>query len=193
MKRSTTTAIAILFLLFAAFALAQEPREDPKPQQQDEAKPEPKHDAPPPRQNEVKPPRQEEEKPPREEAKPPKHEKQEENAKPPREEAKPAHEQHGEQAQEQRPGRPAGKSPHIPDEKFRASFGRQHTVVINRPVVVEGRPRFQYSGYWFELIDVWPADWAYTDDCYIDYVDGDYFLFDLRHPGVRVALFVVEM
>ena len=85
---------------------------------------------------------------------------------------------------------PAGKSVRIPDDKFRASFGRQHTVVIRRPVIVVGRPRFQYSGYWFEIVDPWPAEWAYTDDCYVDYVDGEYFLFNVLHPGVRIALFV---
>jgi hypothetical protein len=26
----------------------------------------------------------------------------------------------------------------------------------------------------------------------VDYDDGEYFLFDLRHPGVRIALMVVE-
>lgn len=84
-----------------------------------------------------------------------------------------------------------GKSGHIPDDQFKAHFGRQHTVVINRPVIVEGQPRFQYSGYWFAFSDPWPVGWAYTDQCYIDYVDGEYFLFDLLHPGVRIALFVV--
>jgi hypothetical protein len=182
MNHIRTAATTIIFLLFAAFACAQEPRDEPKPPQQEESKPESKHEASPPRQNEVKPPKHDEEKPSKQE--------KQESAKPPREDAKPAHE-HGEQAQEPRHGRPAGKSAHIPDEKFRANFGRQHTVVINRPVIVEGRPRFQYSGYWFEIVDVWPADWAYTDGCYIDYVDGEYFLFDLLHPGVRIALFVV--
>ena len=58
-------------------------------------------------------------------------------------------------------------------------------------MIVRGQPHFQYGGYNFELVDAWPADWAYTDDCYIDYIDGEYFLFDLLHPGVRIALFVV--
>jgi hypothetical protein len=88
--------------------------------------------------------------------------------------------------------RPAGKSVHIPDEKFHAQFGRSHTFHAQRPVVVNGQPRFEYSGYSFVLVDAWPVEWAYTDDCYIDYVDGEYFLFDLLHPGVRIALFVVE-
>ena len=79
----------------------------------------------------------------------------------------------------------------IPDEKFHSNFGRQHTLVVHKTTIVEGQPRFQYGGYWFSLVDVWPGDWAYTDDCYIDYIDGEYFLFDLLHPGMRIALFVV--
>ena len=86
--------------------------------------------------------------------------------------------------------RPAGKGGHIPDDKFRASFGKRHTFVVNQPVVVNNQPTFQYAGYSFVLIDAWPGDWAYTDQCYIDYIDGEYFLFDLLHPGVRIALFV---
>ena len=60
-----------------------------------------------------------------------------------------------------------------------------------RTVIVEGQPQFQYGGYSFQLVDAWPVGWAYTDDCYIDYIDGEYFLFDLLHPGVRVAIIVV--
>jgi len=88
-------------------------------------------------------------------------------------------------------GRPAGKSAHIPDERFHSNFGRSHTFTVQRTTVVEGRPGFVYGGYSFVLVDAWPADWSYSDDCYVEYVDGDYFLFNLLHPGVRVALFVV--
>jgi DNA mismatch repair ATPase MutL len=86
---------------------------------------------------------------------------------------------------------PAAGGNRIPDDKFRANFGRQHTFVVQRPVVVGGQPRFQYGGYSFILIDAWPADWAYTDQCYIDYIDGEYFLFDLVYPGVRLAIEVI--
>jgi len=79
----------------------------------------------------------------------------------------------------------------IPDDKFRANFGRQHTFVVNHVNTVGGRPQFQYGGYSFTIVEVWPAGWAYTDQCYIDYIDGQYFLFDLLHPGVQVALVVV--
>jgi len=30
-----------------------------------------------------------------------------------------------------------------------------------------------------------------TDDCYIDYIDGEYFLVDLVHPEFRIGLSVV--
>ena len=62
---------------------------------------------------------------------------------------------------------------------------------MRRPEVVEGRPTSQYGGYSFVLVDAWPPDWAYSDDCYIDYVDGDYFLFNLRRPEMRLALMLV--
>jgi hypothetical protein len=80
---------------------------------------------------------------------------------------------------------------HIPDDKFKANFGRQHTFTVNRINTSGGQPQFQYSGYTFTIVDAWPAGWAYTDQCYIDYIDGEYFLFDLLHPGVQVALIVV--
>jgi hypothetical protein len=131
--------------------------------------------------DDVKPPKQEE--PKRDEAKPEKRQEQDR-----REQDKSARQEHPGQQGEH--ARPAGKSERIPDDKFRAHFGREHTVVINRPVIVEGQPRFQSGGYWFVISDPWPVEWAYTDECYIDYVDGEYFLFDVLHPGVRIALFV---
>jgi len=30
-----------------------------------------------------------------------------------------------------------------------------------------------------------------TDDCYIDYIDGEYVLIDLSHPGMQIALEIV--
>ena len=96
------------------------------------------------------------------------------------------------EAGQQEHRRPAGKGGHIPEEKFRTQFGRGHAFHAQRPQVVNGKPQFYYGGYSFVLVDDWPADWAYTDDCYIDYVDGEYFLFDMLHPGMRIALFVSE-
>lgn len=80
---------------------------------------------------------------------------------------------------------------HIPDDKFRSSFGRQHTFVVSRPTMVGGQPQFVYGGYTFNMIDAWPGDWSYSDQVYVDFVDGQYFLYDLAHPGVSVAIVVV--
>ena len=74
----------------------------------------------------------------------------------------------------------------IPDDRFRASFGREHHFRVER---VENR-RFHYGGYWFTFNDEWPAAWLYTDDFYIDYIDGQYYLIDLTHPGIQLLLVV---
>jgi hypothetical protein len=79
----------------------------------------------------------------------------------------------------------------IDDEHFRAHFGRDHHFAVRHVEIVGGRPHFAYSGYNFEIAQPWPAGWAYTDDCYIDYVDGGYYMFNLRHPGIRVAVTVL--
>jgi len=82
-------------------------------------------------------------------------------------------------------------STRIPEEKFRANFGREHVFVINRPVIVAGVPRFQYGGYWFVIAQPWPTGWAYTDQVYVDYIDGGYYLLSPVHPGVQISINVV--
>lgn len=151
--------------------------------------------ASPSQEPEVSPPRQEEQEPPkRPEATPPKPEKQE-VPQPSEEQNKSAHEKHGTSVQRGN-ARPAGKSAHIPDPEFKAHFGKQHTFVLNRVLptttIVPNQTQFVYMGYTFIFLEPWPADWLFTDDCYIDYVEDEYFLFDQFHPGVGVALFVVE-
>jgi len=79
----------------------------------------------------------------------------------------------------------------ISDEHFRAHFGREHYFAVGRVSVVAGHPHFAYGGYRFEIGQPWPARWAYTDHCYIDFAEGRYFLANVRHPGVRVAVTVV--
>ena len=80
----------------------------------------------------------------------------------------------------------------ISDEHFRAHFGREHYFAVGRVTVVAGHPHFAYGGYRFAIGQPWPARWAYTDHCYIDFVEGRYFLFNVRYPGVRVAVTVVS-
>jgi hypothetical protein len=88
-----------------------------------------------------------------------------------------------------------GSGKHIPDDKFRASFGRQHTFkvnrVINQTTIVPGQTQFVTGGFTFVVLDPWPSEFLVTDDCFIDFIDGDYFLVDVFHPEVRVALLVV--
>jgi hypothetical protein len=170
-KLWTLAGIGVLSMTLGVPALTRA-QDDEKPRQE-EPKPEPKAEPKAPKQDEMKPPKQDQDKP-----------------------SKPAEKQQTESARPQEHGQntaqpAAGQKGHIPDDKFRSHFGRQHTVVIRQPVIVEGQPRFQFGGYWFIISDPWPAGWMYTDDCYVDYVDGEYFLFDLLHPGVRVALVVV--
>ena len=79
----------------------------------------------------------------------------------------------------------------VPDPEFREHFGREHHFRIAQPVVVTGYPRFQYGGFWFVIVDQWPAAWLYTDDFFIDFVDGSYYLCDVAHPDVLVLVSVV--
>ena len=188
-----SAVLATLVATSAALYAQDEKQQEEKPARQEQPRPEPKQQEQPrpeARHEEMKAPRQDE-------AKPSKQEKQEQKQEQKMEDNR-SREMRPAQQEPARPeghndahARPQGRGGHIPEERFHAQFGRSHHFRAQRPVIVEGQPRFEYGGYSFVLIDAWPGDWAYTDDCYIDYVDGDYFLFDLLHPGERIALFVV--
>jgi hypothetical protein len=86
----------------------------------------------------------------------------------------------------------ADRGKRIPDDQFRAHFGREHHFHVQRNEVINvAQPVVNYGGYSFELEQAWPSDWSYDDDCYIDYIDGQYYLIDLLHPGIRIAVFLV--
>ena len=188
-----SAVLATLVATSAALYAQDEKQQEEKPARQEQPRPEPKQQEQPrpeARHEEMKAPRQDE-------AKPSKQEKQEQKQEQKMEDNR-SREMRPAQQEPARPeghndahARRQGRGGHIPEERFHAQFGRSHHFHAQRPVIVEGQPRFEYGGYSFVLIDAWPGDWAYTDDCYIDYVDGDYFLFDLLHPGERIALFVV--
>jgi hypothetical protein len=91
-------------------------------------------------------------------------------------------ERHDEHMQERR---------RIDDAHFRAHFGHDHHFAIRSVTIVAGRPHFGYGGYNFEMVDAWPHGWSYKDHCYIDFVDGGYYLFNLAHPGIRISLTVL--
>jgi hypothetical protein len=79
----------------------------------------------------------------------------------------------------------------IPDERFHANFGEGHRFVIREPVIVGGFSRFQYGGFWFGFVNPWPVEWYYTDDVYVDYIDGGYYLINPYYPETRVSISVV--
>ena len=79
----------------------------------------------------------------------------------------------------------------IPDDKFRAHFGREHTFHVGHPVIVEGRPRFSYGGYSFMIAQPWPTGWGYDDNVYVVDVNGVYYLVDLAHPGAQLELSII--
>lgn len=82
----------------------------------------------------------------------------------------------------------------IPENRFRAHFGRGHWFRVHSVpvVIVAGHPRFQYGGFWFSMVDPWPEYWAptwyETDDVYVDYVNDGYYMYNRRHPGVAIAI-----
>jgi outer membrane biosynthesis protein TonB len=79
----------------------------------------------------------------------------------------------------------------IPQDRFQANFGQGHNFRMGNPHMVGGYSRFSYGGFNFGFVEPWPVGWYYTDDVYIDYVDGEYFLFDPYYPGARVEISVV--
>jgi hypothetical protein len=89
------------------------------------------------------------------------------------------------QAQRSGGGGSAGR---IPDDRFRANFGREHTFRVSQGDY-RGR-RFQYGGYSFGFVDPWPANWLYTQDVFVVEIGGVYYLCNATYPGVNVALSV---
>ena len=174
--------VAMLSILVGCSALAYAQDEKPQPDKPRQEEPNAQ-----PKQDEAEPPHEDEAKPPKPE-KPEEKQQQKQEQRESQGQVKPNEQTHPEQQAGN--AHPAGKGGHIPDDKFRAHFGRSHTFAA-QTVIVSGQPQFQYSGYTFELVDSWPQGWTYTDNCYIDYIDGEYFLFDLLHPGVRIAVIVV--
>jgi hypothetical protein len=103
---------------------------------------------------------------------------EEKNAKP---EARPAQEQ---QAQ----AKPAaqGQRGRIPDDRYKANFGQGHTFRVSQGDY--NNHRFQYGGYSFGFVGVWPGNWLYTQNVYVIEIDGVYYLCNASYPGVNIEL-----
>jgi hypothetical protein len=74
----------------------------------------------------------------------------------------------------------------ISDSHYAASFGAEHRFHVSQGDY-EHR-RFQYGGYSFGFVDPWPVGWGYSDDVYVMYVDGGYYMYDPVHEGVRISI-----
>jgi hypothetical protein len=207
MKAVQMIGTGALFLLLGTVAPAYALQEENKPPKQEEkAKPAKQEEKAQPAKQEAKatPAKQEEK------AQPAKQEaratpaKQEEKAQPAKQEehAKAAPQDHPQQvqrtkqAEERQRAEPAlrlsvNTHSRIPEEHFRSNFGREHRFRIDSPRIVDGYSRFQYSGFWFGFVQPWPGDWYYTDDVYVDFVDGGYYLYNSDHPDVRIEISVV--
>src|ERR1035438_4052481 len=86
--------------------------------------------------------------------------------------------------QAQRGGNQGGR---IPDDRFQANFGRQHSFHVSQSDYSRDR-RFEYGGYSFGFVDAWPTNWLYTQNVYVIEIDGVYYLCNASYPGVNVAL-----
>jgi hypothetical protein len=170
-------------------------QEETKPVKQEAAKPEKQQEAQPAKQQAAKPVKQEQTKPAKQEAAKPEKQQQ---AKAQPAQAKSNNQQHAQRtpAEEQRQRAvpalrlSARGNARIPDDRFRANFGREHVFVISQPEMVGGYSRFQYGGFWFGFVQPWPVGWYYTDDVYVDYVDGGYYLYNPNYPDARVSISV---
>jgi outer membrane biosynthesis protein TonB len=98
---------------------------------------------------------------------------QEKNAKPAEKNARP--EQHA-----------AGNGDRIPADRYKASFGQQHTFRVSQGDY--RNHRFEYGGYSFGFVDPWPSNWLYTQNVYVIEIDGVYYLCNPMYPGVNLAL-----
>jgi hypothetical protein len=84
----------------------------------------------------------------------------------------------------------------IPQARYTGYFGPSHAFrIYNYPVVVVGGyPRFQYSGFYFNVVDPWPEYWSNSwyvnDDVYVDYSGDGYYLHNRRYPRDRIAISV---
>ncbi|HTW25101.1 MAG TPA: hypothetical protein VMD78_15970 [Candidatus Baltobacteraceae bacterium] len=75
----------------------------------------------------------------------------------------------------------------IPEDRYRADFGREHTFHVHRD-----HDRFQFGGFWFQFTDAWPSDWTDGDNFYVIEDGGVDYLCDSRFPDQRIVVVVVS-
>jgi len=170
MKLLSVIGTAGLFLLLGSGVAAQErPEGDAKP----EAKPEGKAEAKPEARTEGK-----------SEAKPEAKPEAKAEGRSGKQDEKPAEKQQ----QAKNNGGKSGGGAHgrITEAHYSASFGSGHHFHVNQGDY--NNHRFAYGGYSFGFIDPWPVGWYYTDDVYVVYEDGGYYMYDVVHPGIHISV-----
>ena len=184
--RITSAAILSLLLGIAASGYAEQEKQGEK-QREPEKQAEPAKQAKPEQQ--AKPAKQ---------AKPEQqHAQQQEQAKPEQQQQQHAQQQkqqdknkqqqqHAQQQKQQVQQAGARGGGRIPEDRYRANFGREHTFRVSQ-ADYRGR-RFQYGGYWFGFVDPWPSNWLYTQNVYVVDINGVYYLCNPMYPGVNIAL-----
>jgi hypothetical protein len=118
-------------------------------------------------------------------AQPEKPAKQEEKNAKPEEKSAPQHAQQ-DKSQPKAEHASAKSTGRIPDDRYKANFGREHTFRVSQGDY--GNRRFQYGGYWFGFVDPWPSNWLYTQDVFVVDINGVYYLCNPVYPGVNIAL-----
>jgi len=181
----TTAAVLTLTLVAAAPIYAQEQRD-----QQEEQKTKPEEKAPAAKQDE-KNAQQEEKNTKQEEKNAQQQDKNNQSAeknaqqqdKNSKQEEKNAQQQQAKPVQQRAGGNGGGG---IPADRFKANFGREHSFRVSQGDY--NNRRFQYGGYAFGFVDVWPSNWLYTQDVFVVEINGVYYLCNPMYPGVNVAL-----
>ena len=180
-----STAALCLTLGIAVPAYAQEQHEQEekaKPAQQEEKKAQPEE-----KKTQQERPAKQEEKNARQEKNPKLEEKatqqQEKNTKQEAQSVQQRQELKAEPVQQAQ----RGGGGRIPEDRFKANFGREHTFHVNQSDYSNGR-RFAYGGYSFGFVDPWPSNWLYTQDVYVVEINGMYYLCNPMYPGVNLAL-----
>lgn len=118
---------------------------------------------------------------------------EEKGAQQPERNAKPEERNAKQPQMEGRPGEPAqraggNRNGRIPDDRYKANFGREHTFHVSQGDY--GNRRFQYGGYSFGFVGAWPTNWLYTQNVYVIEIDGVYYLCNPVYPGINIALSV---
>ena len=163
-----STAVLSLTLGAAAPMYAQQEQHDQQEEQKDKPAQEKEKKAQP-----EKPAKQEE-----------KSAQEDKNAKPEEKNAK-QEQQRTPEAKPETPAQRAGGN-RIPDDRYKANFGQGHTFRVSQGDY--NNHRFQYGGYSFGFVGVWPSNWLYTQNVYVVDIDGVYYLCNPMYPGVNIAL-----